>query len=157
MNNSDQVVGDSGATNHTQRAFLWDNGSMQDLGSGIAYDINNRGQVVGEQNGHAFIWESGLGIVDLNTLLPADSGWTLTHALAINDVGQIVGQGVFSDGQSGISASAVFPNAAFLLTPSVLPAAASEPGTLALLCMGFVALGAMGWSMGLRRRRGPVG
>ena len=149
MNNSDQVVGDSGATNHTQRAFVWDNGSMQDLGAGIAYDINNRGQVVGAQNGHAFIWEKGLGIIDLNTLLPADSGWTLTQALAINDVGQIVGEGIFNDAQNaGISLSAVFPRAAFLLTPSVLPSAVPEPGTLALFCAGFVGLGAMGWRIG---------
>jgi hypothetical protein len=31
----------------------------------------------------------------LNSFIPADSGWWLTTAAAINDKGQIVGQGVF--------------------------------------------------------------
>jgi len=33
-------------------------------------------------------------MVDLNSLLPANSGWTLTQASAINNEGQIVGYGI---------------------------------------------------------------
>src|SRR5437016_13130934 len=33
---------------------------------------------------------------DLNNLIAADSGWTLAHATAINDLGQIVGDGIFN-------------------------------------------------------------
>lgn len=43
---------------------------------------------------------------NLNALIPADSGWALTAATAINDAGQIVGTGIL-DGQTR----------AFLLTP----------------------------------------
>jgi hypothetical protein len=45
-------------------------------------------------------------VIDLNTLLPANSGRTLTEARDINDRGQIVGTGVVNGRQR-----------AFLLTP----------------------------------------
>jgi len=62
-------------------------------GSSYAYGVNNLSQVVGTSDGRAFRWESGV-MTDLNTLLPADSGWRLESARAINDGGQIVGSGV---------------------------------------------------------------
>ena len=34
------------------------------------------------------------GGLDLNSLLPPNSGWTLTSATGINDAGQIVGYGL---------------------------------------------------------------
>jgi len=46
---------------------------------------------------HAFLWENG-AMTDLNTLLPAGTGWILTAATAINDNGDIVGIGLL-DGQ----------------------------------------------------------
>jgi probable HAF family extracellular repeat protein len=67
--------------------------------------INNLGQVVVE-SGDAFIWSQATGMLDLNGLIPANSGWNLTWAFAINDSGQIVGQGLIN-GESH----------AFLLTP----------------------------------------
>jgi hypothetical protein len=67
-------------------------------------DINNEGLAVG--NGtlvlnnsvhqHALFWSEVDGLVDLNTFLPENSGWTLVSAAAINDLGQITGQGVFN-------------------------------------------------------------
>ena len=45
-------------------------------------------------------------MLDLNNLIPANSGWLLQQATAINDQGQIVGYGTLN-GQSE----------AFLLTP----------------------------------------
>ncbi len=45
-------------------------------------------------------------MTDLNSLIPAGSGWVLTRATAINDAGHIVGSGVIG-GQVR----------AFLLTP----------------------------------------
>ena len=68
-------------------AFLWQNGSMQDLGAlgwnqQHRYDINDKGQVVGAlqtgQNSHAFVWANGQ-MQDLNNLIPADSGWVLSR------------------------------------------------------------------------------
>src|SRR6185436_15539158 len=64
--------------------------------------LNNLGHVVGEAtktNGTsvAFLWRNS-SMVDLNTLLPEDSGWYLSTALYINDLDQIVGYGMF-DGE----------------------------------------------------------
>ncbi len=76
----------------------------------IAYDINDRGQVVGFSTnaagiGRAFLWENDV-MKDLNGLIPTDSGWVLVEARAINKRGQIVGYGRIN-GQAH----------AFLLTP----------------------------------------
>ena len=54
-----------------------------------SYDINNIGQIVGSAaiNGptHAFLWDDG-EVTDLSTL-----GGSSSEALAMNDIGQIVG------------------------------------------------------------------
>jgi len=77
------------------RAFLWRNGVMSELGTlgGLnseAWGVSNTGQVVGasETAGgrwHAFLWSDGV-MTDLGTLGDQES-----YALAINDVGQVVG------------------------------------------------------------------
>jgi probable HAF family extracellular repeat protein len=76
--------------------------SLGRLGYGlqaIATDINNAGKVVGygliddQKTYHAWVWEPGLGMRDLNTLIPANSGWVLTQARSINESGEIVGYG----------------------------------------------------------------
>ena len=77
---------------------------MTDLGTlggtySLANGVNNGGQVVGEaEDGdyivHAFLWQNG-AMVDLNTLLPANSEWELTTALQINNAGQIAGFGFY--------------------------------------------------------------
>lgn len=81
-----------------------------------AQSINNKGQVVGNFamiGNPAFIWENGVG-TNLNRLIPDSSGWRLQKAWAINDAGQIVGEGQFNS-----------QTHAFLLTP--VPEAASTP------------------------------
>ena len=99
--------------------FFWENGSMRGLGTlegndGEASGINDAGVVVGWSMGaegsRAFIWDknSTAGMVNLNELIPEDSGWILVAATAINNQGQIVGYG-FQNGGSN--------EQAFLLTP----------------------------------------
>jgi probable HAF family extracellular repeat protein len=86
-------------------AFLWKNGVMKDLGNlGItssAEFINSKGQVVGASRvsfepsrASAFLWENGGPMVDLNTLIPADSALHLVFAEYINDRGEIAGNAV---------------------------------------------------------------
>jgi len=99
-----QVVGASGAcapisTAIAAHAVLWDNGKPISIGglggkfSNVAYAINNASQVVGvsdlkgDNTAHAFLWQSGQGMIDLGTL-PGDF---LSVAYSINDSGQVVG------------------------------------------------------------------
>ena len=82
-------------------AVRWKDGQILDLGtiSGDACSrgrsINGRGQIVGGSSDchnflHAFVWEEGGPMLDLNTLIPPGSGLQLTNAININDRGEIL-------------------------------------------------------------------
>ena len=96
------LPGPSGSQNH--HAFLWRNGVMTDLGTlgstSHAEGINSQGQIVGRSTPigspiqHAFLWEHGGPMVDLNTLIPANSSLVLEEGGNINDRGEIAGRGV---------------------------------------------------------------
>ena len=77
---------------------------MEDLGAlgrrgSIADAINTPGQVVGssyvdaDPTRHAFLYEDGSRMIDLNTRIDPALGWLLVTALGINGRGQIVGWG----------------------------------------------------------------
>ena len=112
INNLGQIVGSSNTSSGNLHPVLWSpSGQIQDLGllsgtSGYTSGINNLGQVVGGESSGAFIWTSTAGMQDLNNLIPAGSGWVLEGATAINDSGQITGQGTIGGAAH-----------AFLLTP----------------------------------------
>jgi probable HAF family extracellular repeat protein len=79
---------------------------MTDLGAvegdicSNAWGSNAKSQIVGASSEicgtavHAFLWEHGGPMIDLNTRIPADSGLQLVYALSINDRGEIAGIGV---------------------------------------------------------------
>jgi probable HAF family extracellular repeat protein len=119
INESGVIVGAAEKkTNFPQtvlQALLWKNQTVTVLSAqrGSAADINNRGAVVGyaEKPGsryesYAFLYSKG-HMIDLNTCLPPNSGWVLIAATAINDKGQIAGNGLYQGNRR-----------AFLLTPS---------------------------------------
>jgi probable HAF family extracellular repeat protein/predicted outer membrane repeat protein len=99
INDRGQIVGISG-----DNVFLWEDGEMTDLGTLGQYSeictINDTGQVVGaaayeEGEYYAFYWDTELGMIILDELLPANSGWrALLYAFDINNRGQIVGVGI---------------------------------------------------------------
>lgn len=66
----------------------------------VALDVNNIGHVVGWIAGgsgeHAFIWTASTGMVDLGGL---DDRAQLSHAIAINDANQVVGDSLTTSGQ----------------------------------------------------------
>ena len=81
----------------TQDPFLWDKGTMIDLGTlggtgGWPWGLNNKGQVTGQSNladdvnFHAFLWEGGV-MKDLGTL-----GGNKSSSRWINEAGEIVGR-----------------------------------------------------------------
>jgi probable HAF family extracellular repeat protein len=121
INDAGEIVGVSDTAvnsygGHPQRAFLYSNGSMVDLGvlgdqdpsvtfneTSAAIAINNAGQVVGiSQNSETFLYSAG-------TMLPVDSisiDYSFIYEVnhAINDSGEIIGDvlagqpGVYSNG-----------------------------------------------------------
>lgn len=107
VNDAGVVVGFSSDNSGATRAFLHDGTTMRDLGAlpvrkgtsyALAYDVNNRGQVVGVSLDRAVLWQGGR-VVDLNTQLPKNSGWTLIRAYGINDSGWVVGFGNLRGGR----------------------------------------------------------
>ena len=107
INESGEVVGAADFDDQFHDAAIWKNGKITDLGNlgatSFAHSNNNNGQVVGAtrlQFGpnssatiHAFLWEKGGPMVDLNDLIPANSSLVLEYAQLINDKGMIVGNG----------------------------------------------------------------
>jgi hypothetical protein len=81
----------------------------QTTGSGV-FGMNSSGQIVGDQGNVAVLWKDGK-VIDLNTVIPSNSGWQLTTANAINDQGWIVGVGRYTD------ATGTQTQAAFLIKP----------------------------------------
>jgi probable HAF family extracellular repeat protein len=91
-------------------AVVWANGTLSNLGPGIALGIKDTGAVVGSAPSHtlgyrAILW-SGAQAIDLNTQIAPTSGWVLQSASGINTKGQIAGAGL----HNGVER-------AFLLTP----------------------------------------
>jgi len=88
----------------TTGAFLWDSGTMKDLGNfggscTFASDLNNRGQVVGgsrlagDLEQHPFLW-NGSKLIDLGTF-----GGGLGNAIALNDRGEAAGWATYPGDQ----------------------------------------------------------
>lgn len=112
LNNHGQVVGFANNTSSDPQGFLWSKAKgMQPLpyigddNQGVAYDINETGQIVGISEGgtepygmRAFLYENGQ-MNDLNSLVVGDSSLYLLLAQGINDQGEIVGTAVNPDGQ----------------------------------------------------------
>ncbi len=132
INDLGQVVGYAGnSIVDSDRAVIWNPGSLPvaipslEETESQAAAINNRGWIVGftrsSGQSRAFLHRDGM-TYDLNSLIPADSGWVLTLATDINDQGWIVGSGRGPDGRTQ----------AFLLVP--------EPSTVAMLLFACAAV-----------------
>ena len=108
LNDAGDVVGGTTTPGDALfRATLWRNGAITDLGAldndciSIAHAINSKGQIVGESDLScdftaglkAVLWDKE-AMVDLNTLIPADSSLHLIVGANINDRGEIAGQGL---------------------------------------------------------------
>jgi probable HAF family extracellular repeat protein len=108
INDARQIVGWSGGPDGAF-GFRWEKGKFKNLGilrggsTSRAQGINNHGEIVGSADWnatnaldtHAVLyrfdkWE------DLNRMIPADSGWELNVAQAINDEGEIAGTGTIN-------------------------------------------------------------
>jgi probable HAF family extracellular repeat protein len=117
INEAGQVVGDAGVPGVPGRctpvhhAFLWKKGVITDLGTLAGHDhsgatfINSRSQIVGKAAPcdfsveTAFLWEDG-SMVDLNSLVPANTDLYLFTASFIDDEGRIAAFGALANGDT---------------------------------------------------------
>ncbi|MBV9302116.1 MAG: hypothetical protein JOY62_08665 [Acidobacteriaceae bacterium] len=113
INNKGQTVGASGLCSNTSvppnpsapHAVLWDSdGTPHDLGSfrgamvNVANDINNRGDVAGDSQSHAFLWTKETGkLRDLGSL-PGAVATVLPCCNTLNDRREIVGFSIDASG-----------------------------------------------------------
>jgi probable HAF family extracellular repeat protein len=107
INNRTQIVGRFAIRDATVgavvHAFLWESGRIRDLGvpageqDSEANSLNDDGQIVGDSGtgpaetytpDRALLWRSSRPI-DLNTLIPADSGYHLIVAFDVNNHSEI--------------------------------------------------------------------
>jgi probable HAF family extracellular repeat protein len=127
INNKGQVAGTSNLAGDINfHAFLWDRGTLIDLGTlggslSTTLWINDGGDVVGiantsgDQFAHAFLWAKGK-ISDLGTL----DGDCFSLAEAINSKGQIVG--LSSSCETGISRAVLWEKGAIIDLSTSVPA-----------------------------------
>jgi probable HAF family extracellular repeat protein len=118
VNGNGQIVGVAAFSDSTGHAVLYSNGVWTDLGefpgslTTEATGINLSGQIVGtaffpQQSYHPPIPGKHVAVivrndvlVDLNTLIPSNSGLTVTDAIGINDSGQILCTGTNTSGNA---------------------------------------------------------
>jgi probable HAF family extracellular repeat protein len=107
LNERGEVVGKATYVgDEIAHAFLWKQGVLKDLGTvypgcstsgSVGLGMNSREQIVGnswcDEMAAAFLWQQGGPMIDLNTLIPADSAMYLFGAQNINDRGEISGLG----------------------------------------------------------------
>lgn len=144
VNERGDIVGQASTAANLNQAFLYTNNTFIELGSlpgfetSVAVAINEAGQIVGnaehqegfgQPTSRPFLYRNG-AMIDLSTLLPANSGWSLLRVGDINNQGQIVGAGFYQGTVRG-----------FVIAP------VPEPNSVALLSSLLVGIG---W---LHRRR----
>ena len=104
INDAGEVIGAAAFQNHAFDAAIWRGGVVTDLGTlpgdcfSQVFVMNSRGQIAGNsatcdgKTIRAALWEDG-EVFDLNTLISSDSDLLLVESNAINDRGEIAGNG----------------------------------------------------------------
>ena len=116
INDAGTIAGYGDAPDGQTNAILWRKtggkwqatylGNLHSGDCAVSTSINPSGQVVGLSGPNGcvtvlpFLWENGGSMVDLNTLVPPNSGIQLHEALQINNRGEIAGNGVDASGNN---------------------------------------------------------
>ena len=163
INNHDEVVGTAGTENRVDEnggvhyfysAFLYSGGVLHNLGAllppgeSFAYDINDRGDVVGFGALGAFLYTDG-AMLAINSLLDPAAGWAMQLAFGINDLQQIAGRacrgGECYAVRLDLAPAIPEPTTAFLLGAGLL-----------VLALGRVARGVIPWRMAPSNGANPL-
>jgi probable HAF family extracellular repeat protein len=136
-NDEGHVIGNSALPGHqAYHAVLWRNGEFTDLGTvdgdacSLPYRINSHDQIVGQSVAcdfsvqHAFLWENNE--IDLDTLIPGDSGIQLVSADWINEEGVIAAQAI-QTADGAYRAVLLIPNGESAIDPAASAAAIRGP------------------------------
>lgn len=112
INDNGEIVGYAQTATDANHVFSYSDGVMTDLGAynidTIPTAVNDDGVIVGQTYGvtsggapftDAFIYQNN-AFQDLNSLIPADSGWQLTDAVAVNAAGQVLVDATNAGGQT---------------------------------------------------------
>lgn len=136
INELGQVAGNAIPSAGPSTWFLYSPGSgIVDVGrpgpfGGALAGLNNFGDMVGTHDSpvdNAFLYTSAGGFQNLNTLIPAGSGYLLRRGVAINDAGQILCQ-AYHSGMGAYRAVRLDPTAIRAWTERVgAPCGASSP------------------------------
>nr|WP_267875907.1 FxDxF family PEP-CTERM protein [Massilia sp. CCM 8734] len=104
INNAGTIVGYAHNPSWRERAFIYQNGQMTDLGafeggSSVANDINDSGQIIGQS---AHTWDTSVQSAFLYVDgVMTDLGWSAgksSQAADINNLGQVIGYGADAKG-----------------------------------------------------------
>lgn len=147
INGKGVAVGSAQTSSGYLNAFESNGTGMIDIGTlggsmSSAYGINDAGTVVGysltsgNTATHGFVYSNGV-LLDLNSLLPIGSGWTIDAAYGINSAGDILGVGTFNN---QLYAVQLLPSGDVLSTGSE-PLATPEPAALLLTGAGLIVIG----------------
>ena len=101
--------------------------ARETLDHSVANDINASGLIVGNSQriagsaAVATVWFASNGLpVDLNTLIPAASGWNLLSAEGVNEAGDIVGFGTYQGSTRAFLLTVPSPSVAGVLAAAGL-------------------------------------
>lgn len=147
INDQGMVVGAAQTSSGNLNAFLWNGSGLLDLGtlggsSSSAYGVNDSGAVVGDSlvsgdgASHAFLDAGGV-MVDLNSLLPTGSDWTITGAYSIDDQGDILGTALLNGSNYAVE---LYQNPVTASISSAAVTGIPEPGATALTGLAFLSL-----------------
>lgn len=117
INDAGQVVGFAQNQTQQKHAVVWNGTTVKDLGTlggaeSRALGVNGNRVIgtslTGSGLARAFLYDLASNTMsDLNTLLPANSGWILTEARAVNASGSVVGMGTLNGVPQGFILSSL--------------------------------------------------
>jgi probable HAF family extracellular repeat protein len=124
INNSGVFIGGSNvAGSDYGHGIIGSGTSMQDLGYFVPIDISDTGEMIGQYGnpsiGSYYALDVNGTIYNIQSLIPANSGWEIESAAAINDLGDIAATAINADGDE---------HTVLLRQVSVLPVSVPEPG-----------------------------